>query len=197
MTTNASVIVTTPNDREVLMTRVFDAPRSMVFDCYTKPALLKRWMFPEGWRLVVCDNDLKIGGAYRWEWQKSDGRGMSVTGSYHEIVRPERIVRTELFDPDWTDGETLGTLLLAENDGTTVLTMSVRYSSPQGARHRTRVRNEGRRCHDLRAARRAARRPVPNANRRLNSEFSNKFVELRDARTSFPACGSTPRPKRP
>jgi uncharacterized protein YndB with AHSA1/START domain len=129
MTTNASVIVTTPNDREVLMTRVFDAPRSMVFDCYTKPALLKRWMFPEGWRLVVCDNDLKIGGAYRWEWQKSDGRGMSVIGTYQEIVRPERIVRTELFDPDWTDGETLGTLLLAEDDGTTVLTMSVRYSS--------------------------------------------------------------------
>ena len=58
-----------------------------------------------------------------------DGRDMGVSGVYREIVRPERIVRTELFDQDWTGGETLGTLLLAEHDGTTVLTMSVLYAS--------------------------------------------------------------------
>ena len=51
MTTNASVNVTLPSDREIMMTRLFDAPRSVVFDCYTKPELLKRWMFPEGWQL--------------------------------------------------------------------------------------------------------------------------------------------------
>src|SRR5918992_995101 len=110
MTTNASVTVTTPSDREIMMTRVFDAPRSMVFDCYTKPELLKRWMFPEGWQLIVCENDARVGRGFRWEWRKKDGHEMSVTGVHREVVRPERIVRTELFDPDWTGGETLGTL---------------------------------------------------------------------------------------
>jgi uncharacterized protein YndB with AHSA1/START domain len=129
MTTHVSVNVTLPSDRQVMMTRLFDAPRSVVFDCYTKPELLKRWMFPEGWQLVVCENDARIGSDFRWEWRKKNGQDMSVSGVYREIVRPERIVRTELFDPDWTGGETIGTLLLAEHDGTTVMTMSVLYAS--------------------------------------------------------------------
>jgi uncharacterized protein YndB with AHSA1/START domain len=129
MSTHVSVNVTLPSDREIMMTRVFDAPRSMVFDCYTKPELLKRWMAPEGWQLVVCDNDAKVGRSFRWEWRKMDGRDMSVSGVYRDVVRPERIVRTELFEPDWTGGETLGTLLLAEHDGTTVMTMTVLYTS--------------------------------------------------------------------
>jgi uncharacterized protein YndB with AHSA1/START domain len=128
MSTHVSVNVTLPSDREIMLTRLFDAPRSMVFDCYTKPELLKRWMAPEGWQLVVCDNDAKVGRTFRWEWQKAGGN-MGVSGVYREIVRPERIVRTELFDPDWTGGETVGTLLLAEHDGTTVMTMSVLYAS--------------------------------------------------------------------
>ena len=129
MTTNASVTVTTPSDREIMMTRLFDAPRGMVFDCYTKPHLLKRWMFPDGWQMTICDNDLRPGGAFRWEWRKADGREMGMSGIYREVVRPERIVRTEIFDQDWTGGEALGTVLLAEYDGTTIVTMSVIYSS--------------------------------------------------------------------
>lgn len=129
MTTHVSVNVTLPSDREIMLTRLFDAPRSLVFDCYTKPELLKRWMAPEGWQLVVCDNDAKVGRTFRWEWRKRSGGDMGVSGVYREIVRPERIVRTELFDPDWTGGETLGTLLLAEHDSTTIMTMSVLYAS--------------------------------------------------------------------
>ena len=129
MITHASVNVTLPSDREIMLTRLFDAPRSLVFDCYTKPELLKRWMAPEGWQLVVCDNDARVGRTFRWEWRKSSGGAMGVSGVYREIVRPERIVRTELFDPDWTGGETLGTLLLAEHDSTTVMTMSILYTS--------------------------------------------------------------------
>lgn len=131
MTTNASVTVTTPSEREIMMTRLFDAPRNMVFDCYTKPALLRRWMFPVGWQMTVCDNDVRAGGAFRWEWQSADGRAMGMNGVYREVVRPERIVRTEIFDQDWTGGEALGTVLLAEYDGTTIVTMSVVYSSRQ------------------------------------------------------------------
>lgn len=129
MSTHVSMNVTLPSDCEIMLTRLFDAPRSLVFDCYTKSDLLKRWMAPEGWQLVVCDNDAKVGRAFRWEWRKTGGGDMGVSGVYREIVRPERIVRTELFDPDWTGGETLGTLLLAEHDGTTIMTMSVLYAS--------------------------------------------------------------------
>jgi len=131
MTTNASVTVTTPSECEIMMTRLFDAPRNMVFDCYTKPELLKRWMFPQGWQLTVCDNDVRPGGAFRWDWRSADGRDMGMSGIYREVVRPERIARTEIFDQDWTGGEALGTVRLAEYDGTTIVTMSVIYSSQQ------------------------------------------------------------------
>ncbi len=131
MTTNASVTVTTPSDREIMMTRLFDAPRNLVFDCYTKPALLKRWMFPHGWQMTVCDNDVRPGGAFHWEWRSADGRDMGMRGVYRDVVRPQRIVRTEIFDQDRTGAEALGTLLLAEYDGTTIVTMSVVYSSRQ------------------------------------------------------------------
>jgi uncharacterized protein YndB with AHSA1/START domain len=130
MKTVASVEVTTPSDREIMMTRVFDAPRGLVFDCYTKPELLKRWLTgPDGWSLVACDNDLRVGGAFRWVWRGPDGQDMGMRGVHREIVRPERIVRTELFDKDWTGGETVGTLVLTERDGKTTVTTTVLYPS--------------------------------------------------------------------
>jgi uncharacterized protein YndB with AHSA1/START domain len=134
MKTVANLEVTTPSDREIMLRRAFDAPRSLVFDCYTKPELLKRWLTgPDGWSLAVCDNDLRVGGAFRWVWRGPDGREMGMGGVHREIVRPERIVRTELFDKDWTGGETVGTLVLTEQDGRTTVTTTVLYSSP-GAR---------------------------------------------------------------
>jgi uncharacterized protein YndB with AHSA1/START domain len=130
MKTAANLKVTTPSDREIMMTRIFDAPRSLVFDCYTKPELIKRWLTgPEGWSLVVCDNDLRVGGAFRWVWRGPDGREMGMGGVHRDIVRPERIVRTELFDQDWTGGETVGTLVLTEQDGKTTVTTTELYSS--------------------------------------------------------------------
>jgi uncharacterized protein YndB with AHSA1/START domain len=126
----ANLKVTTPSDREIAMTRVFDAPRSLVFDCYTRPELLKRWLHgPDGWLLVVCDNDLRVGGAFRWVWRKADGREMGMGGVHREIVRPERIVRTELFDQDWTGGEAVGTLAFTERGGKTTVTTTVLYAS--------------------------------------------------------------------
>lgn len=130
MRTAAKVTVTTPSDREIAMTRLFKAPRDLVFDCYTKPELLKRWLHgPDGWLLTVCDNDARVGHSYRWIWRHADGREMGMRGVYREIVRPERIVRTETFDQDWTGGEALGTLVLSEQDGGTLLTTTVLYSS--------------------------------------------------------------------
>src|SRR5262245_25304015 len=99
MKSKATLIVTAQGDREVMMTRVLNAPRNLVYDCYTKPELLKRWLHgPDGWLMVVCDNDLRVGGAFRWEWRNADGRQMGMRGVYRHIVAPERIVRTEVFD---------------------------------------------------------------------------------------------------
>jgi len=130
MSNTGTLKLTTPTDREIMMTRVFDAPRSLVFDAMTKPELLKRWLVgPPGWSLVVCDIDLKVGGAYRYVWRGPDGAEMGMGGVHREIVRPERIVCTQLFDEDWTGGEALGTLILTERDGKTTLTNTVLYSS--------------------------------------------------------------------
>lgn len=122
--------VTTPSDREIAMTRVFDAPRELVFDCWTIPALLKRWMTgPDGWNFSVCEVDLRVGGTYRFVWSHKDGRDMGMTGTYRQIFRPERIVSAELFDMDWTDGEAIATLTLTEKDGKTTSVNTVLYSS--------------------------------------------------------------------
>jgi uncharacterized protein YndB with AHSA1/START domain len=122
--------VTTAGDREIVLTRVFDAPRHLVFDAYTKPELLKRWLTgPPGWSMTVCEVDLKIGGAYRYVWRGPDGVDMGMGGTYREIKRPERLVATELFDQDWTGGEALGTVVLADQGGKTALTQTILYQS--------------------------------------------------------------------
>jgi len=80
-------------EREIVMTRVFDATPDLLFDALTKPELVKRWLLgPPGWSMPVCEIDLKVGGSYRYVWRNEDGREMGMGGKYREIVRPERIV---------------------------------------------------------------------------------------------------------
>ena len=130
MTDTGKMQLATPTDREIVVTRVFDAPRHLVFDAFTRPELLKRWLFgPGGWSMVVCEVDLKVGGAYRYVWRHTNGAEMGMGGIHREIVPPERIVATQLFDEDWTGGEAIGTLVLTERDGRTTLTNTIRYSS--------------------------------------------------------------------
>ena len=117
-------------DREIIMTHVFDAPRELVFDALTKPDLVKRWLLgPPGWSMPVCEIDLKVGGTYRYVWRNEDGREMGMGGKYIEIVRPERIVHTELFDEAWYEGESLNTSIVSEKAGSTTLTVTMRYGS--------------------------------------------------------------------
>jgi uncharacterized protein YndB with AHSA1/START domain len=123
--------VTTPSGNEIAMTRVFEAPRALVFDALTKPELLKRWFGPPGWSLVVCEIDLKVGGAYRFVMSGPDGTNMGMRGIYREIVPPERMVSTESFDDPWYPGEALATTVLVERGGETTLTLTVRYGSPE------------------------------------------------------------------
>jgi uncharacterized protein YndB with AHSA1/START domain len=125
--------VTTPSDREVLVTRAFDAPRRLVWDLHTKPELLKRWLFgPDGWSLEVCTVDLRVGGKGRFEMVKQDDKfRMGWTDTYTEIIPRERLVSRELFDEDWTQGETTVTLLFRDAGDKTVLEMTVLYSSKE------------------------------------------------------------------
>ena len=117
-------------ERELVMTRTFDAPRDLVFDAMTKPELLRRWLFgPTGWTMTVCEVDLRVGGKYRYEWRKDDGTEMGMGGVYREIVRPSRIATTELFDQDWTGGEASSIAVLEEKSGTTTLTTTMLYAS--------------------------------------------------------------------
>jgi uncharacterized protein YndB with AHSA1/START domain len=114
------------------MTRDFDAPRKLVFDAYTKPELLKRWLGVfNGWSLAVCEIDLKAGGTYRYVWHGPNGEVMGMRGVLREIVVPERIVSTEEFDEPWYEGEAVGTVEFVERGGKTTLTMTMRYASKE------------------------------------------------------------------
>jgi uncharacterized protein YndB with AHSA1/START domain len=119
-------------DRDVVMTRTFQAPRALVWDCHTKPELVRRWLLgPPGWTMPVCEIDLRVGGRYRYVWRNMDGRDMGMGGTYRELDAPVRSVSTELFDEDWTGGETLVTMTLEEHDGVTQLEMIVRYGTSE------------------------------------------------------------------
>ena len=122
--------VTTPGDREIAMTRTFDAPRALVWEAHTKPELVKRWLGVfGGWRLDECTIDLRPGGRGRYVWRGPNDAVMGLTMTYREVVAPERIVSTEEFDEPWHAGEAVGTLTLVEKDGRTTLTSTVLYDT--------------------------------------------------------------------
>lgn len=124
--------ILTPSDREIVITRAFDAPRDLVWDCYTIPELLKQWYGLPDWEMTVCEIDLRVGGRYRFVTRSPDGYDMGQSGEYRDVVRPVRIVNTETFDVDWTGGETLVTLTL-ERDGEarTIATTKVLYATTE------------------------------------------------------------------
>src|SRR5215207_160123 len=133
MTTTHRVNATTfstPSDQEIVMTRVVDAPRRLVFAAHTDPKHLPHWMLgPEGWSMPVCEIDLRPGGAWRFVWRRSDGSEMEMRGVYQEIVPPERLVSSESWGGDWP--ETLNTLVLSEEGGKTTITQRVLYPSKE------------------------------------------------------------------
>jgi uncharacterized protein YndB with AHSA1/START domain len=127
---SATLNVTTPTERELVMTRVFDAPRHLVFDALTKPELIRRWYGPVGWSMVVCEIDLRVDGAWRFVSRRPDGKQIGQRGVYREIVAPERLVNTESWE-DWNPGERLVTTILVEHTGTTTLTMTLLFPSEE------------------------------------------------------------------
>jgi uncharacterized protein YndB with AHSA1/START domain len=129
MKNTGTLKVTAPSDREIVMTRVFDAPRRLVYEAFTKPELVKLWLGPRGWSLVVCEMDLRVGGAYRFVGRVPGGSDLSWGGIYREIVPAERIVHTEAFDG--YPGDSLVAAVWVEHAGKTTLTITILYDSKE------------------------------------------------------------------
>jgi len=124
--------ISTPTDREVEITREFNAPRHLVFRAMTEPELVRRWLTgPPGWSMPVCEIDLRVGGAYRYLWRNDTGVEMGMRGEFREITPPERVVATELFDDPWYPGGAVDTTVLTSRGEKTLMTLTVRYDSKE------------------------------------------------------------------
>ena len=132
MTTGNSptLAITLPSDRETVMTRVFDAPRRLVFAAHTKTEHVVNWWGLRGSTLPVCEIDLHPGGAWRYGVREADGNEFAFFGGFQEIVVPERLVYTEIFEP-FPDNPGVITLTLQERDGKTLLTSVAAYESQE------------------------------------------------------------------
>lgn len=123
-----TLTVTTPSDREIVMTRVFDAPRELVFEAMSKPEHMKEWWGPRGFTMLVCEMDFRPGGAYRFVQRGPDDAEYGFRGEFREIVRPERIVWT--FEFEGMPGSiSVDTMTLTEEDGKTTITATSVFDS--------------------------------------------------------------------
>jgi uncharacterized protein YndB with AHSA1/START domain len=120
---------TTPSDREITLTRLFDAPRDLVFEAMSKPEHVRRWwgILDDQHSVIVCDIDFRVGGAWRFVGRGPRGE-YGFHGVYREIAAPERVVFTEIFDP-FPDAESVVTSMLTEERGKTRLTVTALYPS--------------------------------------------------------------------
>jgi uncharacterized protein YndB with AHSA1/START domain len=117
-----------PSDREVAITRTFDAPRKLVWEAWTNPKHVPHWLLgPPGWTMPVCEIDLRAGGGWHFVWRKSDGSEMGMRGSYTEVVPLDKLVSTESWGAEWP--ETTNTVVLVEKNGKTTVTQTILYPS--------------------------------------------------------------------
>jgi len=121
-------IIAEPGKTSFTTRRVVDAPRTLVFEAFTKPEHIKRWMGPCNLTMVVCDSDFRVGGSYRFVFRAPDGQEAAFRGEFREIVPPARIVRTFVFEP-YPDAEALETLQLEELDGKTTITTTTLHKN--------------------------------------------------------------------
>jgi uncharacterized protein YndB with AHSA1/START domain len=128
---NSDLKVEARGERELVISRTFNAPADLVFDAHTKPELVRQWLLgPEGWTMPVCEIDLRPGGKYRYVWKKQKtGDEMGMGGEFREVSRPGRYVATEKFDESWYPGDAVSTTTFEERDGKTALQNVMRYES--------------------------------------------------------------------
>lgn len=128
----SATAVTTPSDRDIVVTHVVAAPRELVWTAWTGPEHVPHWMIGmDGWTMPICEVDLRPGGAYRFGWRGADGLEMEVRGVYREVAPAQRLVSTESWGSDWV--MTLNTLVLTEGgageEDTTTITLTVGFPS--------------------------------------------------------------------
>lgn len=123
--------ITTPGDRNIVVVREFDAPRDLVFLCYSKPELMRRWYGLPDWTMTVCEMDFRVGGKWRFASRSPDGYELASQGIYTRIDANERIDQTETYDDNWTGGETTNVLVLTQSGGRTTATLTVTYPTPE------------------------------------------------------------------
>ncbi|MFO1037828.1 MAG: SRPBCC domain-containing protein [Geminicoccaceae bacterium] len=132
MTDSQDMRLATPGECQLTIARSFHAPRSLVFDCWTRPDYLQQWLpGPEDSTFETCEIDLRFGGHYRVDWSFPDGAQTSVGGVFREVVRPERLVVTLAIDPDRNLGEVVATLDLTQTTGRTMTRIGLIFETPE------------------------------------------------------------------
>ena len=130
MNTAGTLSETTPSDNEIALTRVFNAPRQLVFDAWTKPELLRRWYTGDGAVLDTCDVDLRPAGRYRYVWKMAQGE-MGMSGEFLEVEPPAHFVCTMEHDMPWYPGGTVMTAEFAEEGRQTTLLLILKFDSKE------------------------------------------------------------------
>ena len=133
MSRHVPLTVTPNGETAIIIRRSFSAPPELIYDCWTVPALLRRWLLgPPGWSMPVCTVDARVGGTYRYEWKKDDtGATMGLTGTFTALEKPRHLASSERFDEDWTGGPARVSIVLDAVDGGTEMIQTVTYSSAQ------------------------------------------------------------------
>ena len=128
MSANTSRPPEPASDRELVITRVFAAPRELVFTTWTEPQHVVRWWGPRGCTTTIREMDVRPGGVWRYVMHAPDGVDDDNRIRYREVVAPSRFVRTERWE-DWDPGETVVTTELVESGGKTIMTTSMVFPS--------------------------------------------------------------------
>lgn len=130
--------VTLPSDREVRVTRTFNAPRQLVWDAHTKPELVRKWQGYDDWDMPVCDMDVRVGGKYRWQWKhQTNGQQFGFFGTFTEVDAPSKLSHEEYFDPGNLGGTMpvgdpcIVSLVLSESNGVTTIVCNMKFASKE------------------------------------------------------------------
>ncbi|BEP16414.1 SRPBCC family protein [Acidothermaceae bacterium B102] len=129
-TSSRKAVVTLPSDTEILITRVFDAPKHLVYRAWTTPEYIARWWVGDRGVATVVDVDLRVGGTWRYVMTANAGFEVAFHGEYHEVVPNERLVTTEVFEA-MPDLPALNVCTFTEEDGRTTVTLLVRHTNKQ------------------------------------------------------------------
>jgi uncharacterized protein YndB with AHSA1/START domain len=132
-TTRNETIVERTADRELVVTRTFNAPAHIVFDAWTKPELLKRWWAPKsfGVSLFECESELRVGGTYRYAFGRDPKNPEVFSGRYVEVDPPSRLVLTQVYERMSDAGEAVVTATFEESQGRTRLTLHQLFPSKE------------------------------------------------------------------